>query len=443
MSFRKSSFIVDCGRDPEGKRQYFNTLSRKFILLPGELEALAAAPGTDARVLEFLKKGKWLTPAASYEEELRDALDLITAAGSGSSALSVVFTVTTKCNLNCSYCFQNNAERMDAPAGICAALPGFIRKEAQARPAVKKVRLSLFGGEPLLRQEACLALLDSVQRECADLSLQFEAGIVTNGLGAAPDFWRAAAKSGLKKVQVTIDGSEKVHDAFRRLNGAGTYGPLLALCGPLSETFQLSLKYNLNRRSAEGFGEFVGDLAARGFNKANTHIVLEAVKAIDYNEAGDYYFPADSNEAGDAYAACAEAGLRAGWQVTLTHLFQPPCMYTQVRPSSLVIRPDGGISRCISVYNDDTDFSAGNITDAAPLPGNAAIRAVIEDGAGNCKAAKCPLFPVCMTGCPSHKKLKFGTIKTAFCRRAHIEKTIKDLGRIRSKDPKVFERLEF
>jgi len=169
----------------------------------------------------------------------------------------VVFTVTTKCNLNCSYCFQNNTQRQDAGEDIISALPGFIRREAGERPAIKKVRLSLFGGEPLLRQAACLTLLDYVQRECAALALQFEGGIVTNGLGADPDFWQTAAKFGLKKVQVTIDGSEKVHDGFRQLNGAGTYKPLLSLCSRLSGTFQMSLKYNLNRRSAECFEGFV------------------------------------------------------------------------------------------------------------------------------------------------------------------------------------------
>lgn len=443
MGFRRSSFVVDCGLNSEGKRHYFNTVSRKFIFLPAELADLAARQGTDARVMDFLKKGRWITEAPTYADELRDTLYLITAAGGESAALSLVFTVTTKCNLNCSYCFQNNTRRQDAGDEMIAALPGFIMKQAAARPAIKKVRLSLFGGEPLLRQAACLTLLDSARSECKALGLEFEGGIVTNGLGATTGFWEAAAKSGLKKVQVTVDGSEQVHDGFRQLNGEGTYKPLLSLCSRLSETFRVSLKYNLNRRSAECFGEFTGDLEAYGLNKSNTHVVLEAVKEIAYNEAQDYYFSAASQEAGDAYVSCAEIALRSGWKVALTHLFQPPCMYTQVRPSSVVIRPDGGVSRCISVYNDDPDFSGGHITAPALAPDHTDIAGAIEANAGKCKAGECPLFPVCLTGCPSHKKTHLKTVNAAFCRRSRLEKIVQDLGLLQKKHPEAFGRLEF
>ncbi|OGS07123.1 MAG: hypothetical protein A2270_03925 [Elusimicrobia bacterium RIFOXYA12_FULL_51_18] len=171
--------------------------------------------------------------------------------------------------------------------------------------------------------------------------------------------------------------------------------------------------------------------------------MLEAVKEIDYNEARSYYFPAASQESGDAYVACLDIALRFGWKVVLTHVFQPPCMYTQTKPSSIVIRPDGGVSRCISVYNDDPDFSGGNIAASDPMFENTDIGKTIEGNAEKCKVGKCPFFPVCMTGCPSYKKIHLKTVHTAFCRRGHLEKIIQDLGRLQNKQPKAFEQLEF
>lgn len=443
MVRRRSSFAVDCGVSGEGKRSYFSTLSRKFITVPETFEKIISGADAGGTVSARLGKSLWVTEAENYSAEMLEALRLIAASGAGSSTLNVMFTMTTRCNLSCGYCFQNNAFRSDASDRVLSSLPGFIARELRTRPAVKYVRLILFGGEPLLRQEQCLALLKSAKELCDSLMLGFEGGIVTNGLGAASVFWESAANHGLRSVQITIDGAEKLHDTFRRLDGEGTYRRLLAKFSRLSKGLRVGLKYNLTRESSECFAEFISDIGTSGFDRKNTQVVLEAVKTIDYNEPREEHFKSASLAAADAYIACAGIATAAGWRVCLSHVFQPPCMYTQEKPSTILIRPDGTVSRCISVYNDDPDFFGGDITGAGLAGAGRNIHKEIAGNAGGCVKAECPYFPICLTGCPSFKKMHLKTVNAAHCRRGYLERIVTGLARLKADQGENYKLLEF
>jgi radical SAM protein with 4Fe4S-binding SPASM domain len=148
-------------------------------------------------------------------------------------------------------------------------------------------------------------------------------------------------------------------------------------------------------------------------------------------------------EAANAYISCAEESLKFDWQVSLRHVFQPPCMYTQENPSTILIRPDGVVSRCISVFNDDSDFTVGNINDPKLSLINHNIKKIIEDNAIKCKINKCPYFPLCMTGCPSLKKMKLKTIRGILCSYNYLQLMVQGLFLLRNMYPGKFDILYF
>jgi len=446
MKLHKSSFVVNLGitnSDGIKKWHYFNTLSRKFISLPDNLKNICSRLNTNEKFAEFLKRRRWITSFTSYSDEMKDAIELITTSGVNNRTLNIIFTLTTRCNLNCNYCFQNNVSRHDASDNVFLSLPSFIRRQIILKPTIKKLRLSLFGGEPLLMKSRCLNLLQCIKNECSVLSVEFESTIVTNGIGSNPEFWRIATECGLKSVQITIDGSEKLHDSFRNLNGVGTYRELLSVYSQLSRNFKIGLKYNLNRKSKKCFSEFLSDIDNNCFNRKNTRIILEVVKPMEYNNLQNYYFQPFSMEAANAYLSCAEESLKFDWQVSLGHVFQPPCMYTQENPSTILIRPDGVVSRCISVFNDDSDFTVGNINDPKLSLINHNIKKIIEDNAIKCKINKCPYFPLCMTGCPSLKKMKLKTIRGILCSYNYLQRMVQGLFLLKNMYPEKFDILYF
>jgi uncharacterized protein len=143
--------------------------------------------------------------------------------------------ITTRCNLGCSYCFQN-AGSVEPLAGgappripvatlrddTTAAILEFCRRQMAEREA-ERLDLMLFGGEPTLRLDHCLRLLEGAQR----LGLA-RASMISNGTRLGPGAAAALERAGLQSVQVTLDGDAPVHDSLRTtVGGRGTFFQIL------------------------------------------------------------------------------------------------------------------------------------------------------------------------------------------------------------------------
>lgn len=115
-----------------------------------------------------------------------------------------IFT-TTDCNARCFYCFEKNARRLPMHASVAEKTAGFIAGHCGG----KKVSLSWFGGEPLFNREA----IDIICRRLREKEVSFRSSMISNGylfdkemVRAAKDDWK------LKKVQITLDGTQEVYN---------------------------------------------------------------------------------------------------------------------------------------------------------------------------------------------------------------------------------------
>jgi uncharacterized protein len=186
--------------------------------------------------------------------------------------------VTTKCNLACSYCFQNakpehampqshrsgnTATRIPAAAvdeDKVADILAFGRRQMDERNA-SKLDLVLFGGEPTLYLDQCLRLLDGARQ----LGLA-RASMISNatrlGLTAAV----ALERAGLQSVQVTLDGDRPVHDRLRITpGGRGTFETILDNLEQAASgtTLRWLLRVNLTGESIETADALLDRLAGR------------------------------------------------------------------------------------------------------------------------------------------------------------------------------------
>ncbi len=121
---------------------------------------------------------------------------------------SIIWYITQKCNLHCQHCLLE---------GGAEALRELSENEAQRLidelGELGVLYLSLSGGEPLLREDL-FRLIDHAA------SYGMRVDLASNGTLIDKRMVRRIAHSRVFQVQVSIDGSEDVHNIFRGKNSA-------------------------------------------------------------------------------------------------------------------------------------------------------------------------------------------------------------------------------
>ena len=163
---------------------------------------------------ELAVKGYIADESEEKKEYRRKYLDFIDSREK--DEVQIFFVTNYSCNFNCSYCYQDqyNNPAVELNKDIIDAFFGYVKNEFSAR----RKYVTIFGGEPLLnspKQKDLIAYIIERSVE-ADLSLCF----VTNGY-CLEEYIPVLRKGKIREVQVTLDGTESVHNTRRSLKGGG------------------------------------------------------------------------------------------------------------------------------------------------------------------------------------------------------------------------------
>jgi uncharacterized protein len=183
--------------------------------------------------------------------------------------LQLIFCPTYACNLACGYCFESAQTRgrsqlMTAPqvSDAFAAAAALVSSRHQG----KTCQVTLFGGEPLL--PSTLPVVTEIVTRAGEAG--FAVQVVTNGTFVehfAPLF--AQHKGVVRGAQITLDGTEAVHDA-RRLtaDGRGSFAQVVRgveCCLELG--IEVNLRVNIDGQNLPHLEELADWLEARGWTQ--------------------------------------------------------------------------------------------------------------------------------------------------------------------------------
>jgi uncharacterized protein len=279
-----------------GPRKYFvsNALTGEIVLMKEAgiriFESLRKGDATSCSgsVLKDLRNRKFVFPSKQKEEEVFRNLILSTWNEYQKNVPpEFYFVVNTQCNFNCVYCFEPedirakkstlSKEQVDAAFRVMDRLTA--EREWKNPPCI-----NIFGGEPLLPSSR--PILVYIMRRISERG--YPTDFVTNGyfLSDFIDFF-AEYRESIRSIQVTLDGSQTVHDQRRILKGGkGTFEKIVSGINDLLKKdlpINLTLRSSFDRHNIDSL-ETMKDIFDEHGWTGNSRITFAAVPIHDRSE---------------------------------------------------------------------------------------------------------------------------------------------------------------
>lgn len=201
-----------------------------------------------------------------------------------STELDVIIEFTQQCNLRCPYCYQSTWGRKSIiTTAILDNLLLYIEKCSNVNK-YKSLRLSLFGGEPLLQKDMMFYAYDKIKQFCKENNIKLKTFLTTNGL-----LLDAEILGHFDEVTVSITLSNKTdHDSKRNIEPKSSYDIVTKNLKELMHLFdftnrKLTLRFNTDHANIEYFEEFVASVAA-----LNKNIIVDVAYLEEFESSQGY-----------------------------------------------------------------------------------------------------------------------------------------------------------
>jgi uncharacterized protein len=146
-----------------------------------------------------------------YRQKYLEHLDL-----TDSEEIQLFFVTNYSCNFACSYCYQDEytQDRGQLTTEIIDAFFNYIGNNFAGR----RKYITVFGGEPLLPGQKHMELISYLAGKSAAAGIDL--CFVTNGYTLS-EYTGILKKGKIREIQVTLDGTNDVHNSRRFLKGGG------------------------------------------------------------------------------------------------------------------------------------------------------------------------------------------------------------------------------
>jgi len=253
----------------KGSDNYFvvNLLSRNADIL-GSLEAEALSDiktnGVKETIYlsEFVEKGYVIDAneeGSKYKNAYLDFSD-----SRDSDEVQLFFVPNYSCNFACTYCYQDDyaTSKSEVTHEIVDSFFEYVRNEF----ADRKKYITVFGGEPLLNSPKQKEIIGYFIKKANEQGLQLS--FVTNGYGLEEyiDLLKAGS---VREIQVTLDGTEPVHDSRRFLkNGSGTFTKIVnGIDACLKNSIPVNLRIVADKENIDNLPELARFAIDKGWTK--------------------------------------------------------------------------------------------------------------------------------------------------------------------------------
>ena len=249
-----------------GSESYFvvNLLSGNADLLTkeeaGTLTKQDPALAENQQLVNDLAENGYITTAENEKKIYRNRyFDFVDQRDD--EEVQLFFVPNYSCNFSCSYCYQDEYTNphQSATPELIHAFFDYVRKELPGR----RKYLTIFGGEPLLntpQQRELIALMVEKSNEAG-----IDICVVTNGY-YLENYIELLSKGKIREIQITLDGTKKIHDQRRFLKGGSpTFDPIVrGIDAALAAGFPVNLRMVIDKQNIENLPELASFAIEKG-----------------------------------------------------------------------------------------------------------------------------------------------------------------------------------
>lgn len=374
-NYRPICFLIR--KDIDSGFLLYNTATGGIVHLQGEEDIIASLP----QLIEMyfyvpndFDEFSWVDEQRRARKEKEDNDKIIDG--------YTIFT-TLDCNARCFYCYEKGQARISMSEKTADDVADYIIKNAELG---KEQDIRWFGGEPLYNEK----VIDIICKRLSAQNIPFQSRMISNGLlFDGTNILKAKNSWNLKKVQITLDGTETVYQkakSYKNATGGEFQRVLDNIDALLSAKISVVIRLNQDLYNTDDLLCLVNLLSKRfggkkGFSVYNSLLFTEEGEA---QETSLQRYESFLKLQDSIYANNLQKYNKIRMAIRTRH-----CMADN--DDSIVISPTGKIGKCEhypnefligSIYNDDFDTEM--------------MKKWKETYEASEKCHTCPLYPQCI-----------------------------------------------
>lgn len=359
------------------------------------------------------------------ENELNEFLFWLNSIKFDFSTIKAVFVLTTKCNLACTYCYEEGYLKKDKRSmskNTAKEIIDWLMKLAEIRKT-KLVELCFYGGEPTLELDLMEFIAKNIKARAKYLGIKTDFYLYSNGILLNKKIAEKLSSAGISAIQLTLDGPPSIHDKRRPfINGKPTFNIIYENLKDIlkNTSIKILLNVNFDEENYSCIEDLIKLLKKDGLSKIS-QLELSFASTVKTPKNYGCQHAISENSFAKEWANLYEQTIQQGFNCNPLRIFSKgPCTYR--RASHYVFDTNGDIYKCIGLIGI-REYVIGNIKEG--LSNNFVKKLAMElsnEVWQNNECLNCEYLPLCLGGCRYLCYLTKNNITERYCHKELIEK---------------------
>ena len=387
MGFKKSIFNVEY--EKIGSLLVYNTASSKLIELDSRdyFNWMTNITKIESKTFEWLVGNGFIVD--EFANELCKVMEEYVADSNRIRDPFFRILTTTECNANCGYCFEKGIEKKSMSLETAEKIVHFISRKSKHSD---NITIEWFGGEPLVNKRVISHICDNLKK--MNPSKKIHSKMTTNGSLFDIQTIKDAQKWNLESVQITLDGTECVHNLVKNYNSSvfNFKQTIKNIHNLISSDVQVTIRINYDENNVLDMLDLID------------HLKEEFGNSIQVYGSQIYYV-------GDVSELCIPSYVES---LVVKKLIE--CNYFRIGrilrrnkatcglasySNYMAIDPDGKIFKCIEAITKPSISCIGSIDD---FELNIPLIDMWREPVSEERCMRCVYLPMCLGGCVSSRK---------------------------------------